>query len=737
MGSIEIRRQSGSLQLWGGVECTINRVGDRYIEQLNRSGHTARLSDFEEFARLGIKAIRQPILWERTAPSGPLSVNWDWTDLALGRLRELQIRPIAGLVHHGSGPEHTGLLDKDFSSLLENYAAAVARRYPWLDDYTPVNEPLTTARFSGLYGHWYPHGRDDLTFARALLTECRATVMGIRAIRKINPQARLIQTEDLGKVFSTPALEYQAAFENERRWLSYDLLFGRVDRIHPMWSYLTWVGIEPDELEWFRDNPCPPAVLGVNHYLSGERYLDEHLERYPSATYGGNGKMRYADVLAARVRQKGAAGPFSLLMEGWARYGVPLAVTECHNGCTREEQLRWFLEVWRAAESARSEGADVLAVTAWSLLGAFDWDHLVTKDASHYEPGVFDLRSTPPRPTAIAHLLRSLSSTGDFGHPLLEVPGWWRRPERYVYGISIDDSGESHRAVKCESQFPEVRPLLIVGGSTTLSGAFARSCKSRGIPYRVEVRSPVDSDETRAMLLRHNPWAVIYADAHDEESSGKIVVFGRARHRAQAASLAQECDLMAARLMIFSNDLVFDGQSGRPYLETDPIGPLSRVGINNAGLEAEVAKFSSVLIIRCGPLFGQMQEYDFVAAAVQHLAAHRPVLAEDASLFSPAYVPHLIDASLDLLIDGETGFWHLANQCSGISWAGLAKRAAQLAGVSPRLLCLGYGQPYSAERRGYYVLGTVRGALMPSLEEALTRYASDLQADISSAVLAA
>jgi aspartyl/glutamyl-tRNA(Asn/Gln) amidotransferase C subunit len=45
----------------------------------------------------------------------------------------------------------------------------LAERFPWLEWYTPVNEPLTTARFSGLYGVWYPHARDDRSFARMLI----------------------------------------------------------------------------------------------------------------------------------------------------------------------------------------------------------------------------------------------------------------------------------------------------------------------------------------------------------------------------------------------------------------------------------------------------------------------------------------------------------------------------------------------------------------------------------------
>ncbi|NJK72614.1 MAG: phospholipid carrier-dependent glycosyltransferase, partial [Synechococcaceae cyanobacterium SM2_3_60] len=55
-------------------------------------------------------------------------------------------------------------------------------------------------------------------------------VVGQQAIRQVNPAAKLVQTEDLGKNFSTPLLAYQAEFENQRRWLSFDLLCGRVDR---------------------------------------------------------------------------------------------------------------------------------------------------------------------------------------------------------------------------------------------------------------------------------------------------------------------------------------------------------------------------------------------------------------------------------------------------------------------------------------------------------------------------
>src|SRR4051812_36575161 len=164
------------LDLWGGVECTINRIRDEYMEQLRRTGHTRRLSDFERFAEMGIKALRHPILWECQPSHCCEAGRWAWAKASLRELDRLGIRPIVGLVHHGSGPKHTNLLDRNFAVEVASYAQEVATRFPEIQDYTPINEPLTTARFSALYGHWYPHHRDEYSFACALLNQCRAVV---------------------------------------------------------------------------------------------------------------------------------------------------------------------------------------------------------------------------------------------------------------------------------------------------------------------------------------------------------------------------------------------------------------------------------------------------------------------------------------------------------------------------------------------------------------------------------
>lgn len=106
-------------------------IGDTYFDQLARNGHLRRVEDLDLFAGLGIRTIRYPVQWERVAPRGLENADWTWTDERLGRLRTLGIRPIVGLVHHGSGPQHTSLTDPSFAEGLATFARAVAN---WSSD---------------------------------------------------------------------------------------------------------------------------------------------------------------------------------------------------------------------------------------------------------------------------------------------------------------------------------------------------------------------------------------------------------------------------------------------------------------------------------------------------------------------------------------------------------------------------------------------------------------------------
>lgn len=680
MPKIHATPPASRLELWGGVECTIVRIGDEYRDQVAETGHLQRKGDIDLIADMGIGAIRYPILWEAIAPDRPDKLDFSWTDERLAMLRERDIKIIGGLVHHGSGPHHTSLLDPDFHEKLGEYAARVAERYPWIEMWTPVNEPLTTARFSALYGHWYPHRQDYSAFLRALVNQCKGVLEAMRAIRTVNPAALLLQTEDLGKTFSTPPLRYQAVHENERRWLSFDLLCGRVDARHSWYDLLLDAGIAGKEMELFQSGEAKPDLLGINHYLTSERFLDDRIGLYPADNVGGNGRDFYVDAEAVRVRRLEAeTGIDARLREAWDRYRIPMAVTEVHHGCTRDEQLRWFVEVWSKARDLREEGIDLRAVTLWSLFGNVDWRSLLTRADGIYDVGVFDARGPQPRPTVIAKAAKAFAHGQPFDHPALDAPGWWRRPQR-LYPWNG----------RCRQVEGGGRKLLITGATGTLGNAFARICEHRGLSFCLTSRADVDicDDESIDRAIAHyRPWAIIntagFVRVADAEREAEACL---AANATGAEKLARACTSEGIPLVAFSSDLVFDGSLGRSYSESDPVCPNNVYGLSKARAEAAVLQLApAALVIRTSAFFGPWDRYNFARHVLDALARGEQVRACRNTEISPTYVPDLCHATLDLLIDGETGIWHLANQ-GKLSWYEFARRIAEGAGYDPALV---------------------------------------------------
>jgi hypothetical protein len=186
-------------------------------------------------------------------------------------------------------------------------------------------------------------------------------------------------------------------------------------------------GIKESELAFFEQHAVEPDVLGLNYYITSERWLDERIEKYHPDTWGGNGKHRYADTEVVRAAGEEPSGLKQLSAEIWERYAIPLAITEVHLHCTREEQMRWFREILDEAVRLTQCGIEVKGVTAWALLGSFDWDTLLTKTGTQYESGVFDVMTLPGalRPTAMADLIKQIAEGKTDFHPVLSGQGWW------------------------------------------------------------------------------------------------------------------------------------------------------------------------------------------------------------------------------------------------------------------------------------------------------------------------
>jgi dTDP-4-dehydrorhamnose reductase len=710
-----------SPEVWGGFECTINRVGEQYLDQLEFSKLYDDPSRIRLLGELGIKKLRFPVLWERY--HNATEDRWSWLSERLEELRQFSISPIAGLVHHGSGPRHTRLDSSGFAEGLRNFAATVARKFPWIEYYTPVNEPLTTARFSGLYGLWYPHLASDHSFCRMLLNEIKGVVLAMGEVRKINPDAKLIQTEDLGKTYATPYLQYQANFENERRWLTFDLLCGKFDSDHPLWDYFLRSGITEKELSFFLDNPCPPDIAGFNHYVTSERFLDDDLQRYPRSMHGGNGMERYVDTEAVRVNHGQPSGLKLLLTEAYERFNIPMAITEVHLNCTREEQMRWLQECFETCSQLDAQGIPVRAVTPWSLFGAHGWNKLLTSKNVDYEAGAFDCRSDQPRPTALVKLIQNISKGTAYKHPVLMEEGWWHKEWRYF-------PHQQNQPRQVRPLKKNVPPVLIVGRRGTLGAAFGRICEGRSIPYRLLGRDEIEicnSESITRAIDKYKPWAVInaagYVRVDDAEDDIDKCFADNARG---PENLANVCSRLGIKLMTYSSDLVFDGKKLSPYTESDATSPLNVYGRSKAEKENRVlAVDPASLIIRTSAFFGPWDQYNFVYSVIDTIRSGKNFYAVDDVVVSPTYVPDLVHASLDLLIDDERGIWHLANK-SEITWADLAEESVRRAKLNTgkvirRSAC---DMGWRAARPLYSALTSERGQLLPTLDNSLHRFFS-------------
>jgi dTDP-4-dehydrorhamnose reductase len=264
------------------------------------------------------------------------------------------------------------------------------------------------------------------------------------------------------------------------------------------------------------------------------------------------------------------------------------------------------------------------------------------------------------------------------------------------------------------------KPLIVTGATGTLGQAFARLCGHRGLTYRLTGREQMDITKRETIerfLDEQRPWAVINAAG--------FVRVDEAKERADECFLVNSTgpELLAAacrergiRFVTFSSDLVFDGQLGRPYREPDPTAPACTYGESKAEAEQRVlALDEEALIVRTSAFFGPWDRYNFVWSVIDRLARGEEVEANAGEVVTPTYVPDLVHSTLDLLLDGEGGVWHLANQGS-TSWHELACEVADRRGLPVRKI------RDSGGRKADTSLTSDRGLLLRPLSQALDDY---------------
>jgi beta-glucosidase/6-phospho-beta-glucosidase/beta-galactosidase len=387
-----------------GIECS-NPIscgpnGERKrIDELELTFHYSRWQeDLRLVKAMGLAYLRYGPPWYRVH-LGTDRYEWEFVDATFAELRRLDITPIVDLCHFGA-PDWLGdFQNPDLPDQFSRYAAAFARRFPWVRFYTPVNEIYVCAKLSTLVGLWNERARGDhRAFVTALKHLCRANLCAIREIQRTRPDAIFIQSESAEYFHAGSAdarIRQAAGHENSLRFLSLDFLLSHpVDET--LETYLFDNGLTHDELRWFMTHGLDRRIVIGNDYYD-----------------------RNEQVIAA----DGSARPAGEIF-GWAviarqyfdRYRRPIMHTETNTFDARDAP-RWLWKEFYNIRYLREQGVPVVGFTWYSLLDQVDWDSALAVERGVVNAlGLFDLQRRP-RPVAAAYreLLREFE-----GEPLLQ-----------------------------------------------------------------------------------------------------------------------------------------------------------------------------------------------------------------------------------------------------------------------------------------------------------------------------
>jgi beta-glucosidase len=334
--------------------------GEPLDEYASTDHYSQWREDFDRVVAVGATTVRYGLPWYRLNPA-PGEWDWTWADEVIHyAVAELGLDLIIDLVHYGTPSWLSGsFTDPAYPAAVAEYAGAVAARYDGLvDKFTPLNEPLVTASFTGARAIWPPYDSGDAGWARVIVGVSAGIQSSIRAIKAAQPSAVIAhveathvwETEDANLIGHRDALRL-------RNFLPTDLILGHVTTDHALYPWLIEMGIGADVLAAFQE-PCPPPdLIGVNFYpeLSCRELVS--IEGNPvGVAYNG---------WDAGLRQ--------VTEEFWERYAIPVFISETAVEGDAEHLSSWIETISATATAMRADGIDLRGITWWPLFDFVDW----------------------------------------------------------------------------------------------------------------------------------------------------------------------------------------------------------------------------------------------------------------------------------------------------------------------------------------------------------------------------
>ncbi|MGI4022546.1 MAG: family 1 glycosylhydrolase [Janthinobacterium lividum] len=357
------------------------------VDELEKTGHYKRWQeDFELVKEMDIEFLRYGPPYYATH-IGPGQYNWTFADDTFNRLKELKITPIVDLCHFGVPDWIDSFQNPDFPEYFAEYALAFAKRFPQLKFYTPVNEIFVTASFSGQYGWWNESLADDKSFVTALKHLCKANVLAMEAIAKVQPSVTFIQSES-SEYFhpEDPSCRPLADFLNLKRYLSLDLSYAHSIKV-PHYKYLIQNGMTDAEYEWFMNKKIKSqCIMGTDYYASNEHIV--HADGSTSAA---------GEIF----------GYYVITQQYYTRYRLPVMHTETN--IAEPNSVAWLHKEWANLYRFKQDGFPIVGFTWYGLLDQVDWDTALRQNNGTVNAlGLYDLdRKIRPVGEAYKNLIKN------------------------------------------------------------------------------------------------------------------------------------------------------------------------------------------------------------------------------------------------------------------------------------------------------------------------------------------
>ncbi len=238
-----------------------------------------------------------------------------------------------------------------------------------------------------------------------------------------------------------------------------------------------------------------------------------------------------------------------------------------------------------------------------------------------------------------------------------------------------------------------------------------------------------DADAVVASVGGARPHAVINCAAWTNVDLAERSIEAAAEVNGDGAgNVARAAAAAGAWTIQVSSDYVFDGRKAEPYVESDPVNPLSAYGHSKLAGERAVAGAARDChtIVRSSWLFGTGGPC--FPATILRLAAERDeLIVVDDQVGCPTFTGHLADALVQLSERRVGGIVHVAGagQCSWYEFARAIVEGAAIASDVRPAKTADMARP--APRPAYSVMGTERPSeapLLPHWREGLAEFMS-------------